>query len=126
MRVCHLRCHSKPIMVEGLDEELWCLTEAYECETDNLFLRTVSNHEHQFITLLLFVVPLPLRRQKLGTQMLNDLKTIADKYQYKIDLSPDSKYGTDLKILSKFYREHGFVWTNDHTMVRLPGQKRIH
>ena len=67
-------------------------------------------------------VPDEMKRQGYGTQMMQLLCELADKYGYSIDLDVDPKFGTGKRVLKKFYKSFGFVKGNygiDH-LVRKP------
>lgn len=84
-------------------------------------MRTDGNKKE--IHLAFIGVPVEMREQGYGHEMMETLTNIADKYGYTIDLEVVPKFGIGKRILKGFYKKHGFVKDdrpyrgNDH-MIR--------
>jgi len=66
-------------------------------------------------------VPEGSQQQGIGTEMMNILTTLADKYHYSIDLNIDPKFGVTKEVLHSFYQRFGFVSSepeDDTYMIR--------
>jgi GNAT superfamily N-acetyltransferase len=49
------------------------------------------------------------RRKGIAHKHLQILTTLADRYEYTMDLEIDEKFGMDKEVLRKFYASHGFI-----------------
>lgn len=55
------------------------------------------------------------QRQGYGHHYMKVLTDLADKYNYKISLQIEAKFGTGKRILNNFYKKHGFYFKkNSH------------
>ncbi|MEU5446904.1 GNAT family N-acetyltransferase [Streptomyces californicus] len=74
------------------------------------------------------VVPPGLRRQGIGTRVMELLIAEADRQAITMTLSPTREFGSGLRRLRGFYRRFGFStnggrikdYTTAHDMIRLP------
>ena len=74
---------------------------------------------HQLHVELLYI-PSALRKQGLGSKMLQQITATADKHGYTVSLEPNDGFGMNVMTLAKIYGSHGFQWKNTKTMVRFP------
>jgi hypothetical protein len=49
------------------------------------------------------------RRKGMGHKHLQILTTLADRYEYTMDLEIDEKFGMNKEMLRRFYSSHGFI-----------------
>jgi hypothetical protein len=77
---------------------------------NNIRFELYSNEKFKRIYLTGFIVPVSLRGTGVGTDFMNDLTRLADKYGYKITLTPSSSYGGNVNRLKQFYQRFGFVF----------------
>lgn len=52
------------------------------------------------------------RRQGKGNKTMEILISLADKYDYDIDLQLDTQFGIKKNVLEKFYKNFGFIKNN--------------
>lgn len=57
------------------------------------------------------------QQQGRGTQMMNLLVSLADRYDYKIILQVAPKFGVGKRILVRFYKRFGFLPRNKSNVV---------
>ena len=65
--------------------------------------------EKKSLHLAFISVPEDKRQQGYGHQMMKMLTTLADKYEYTVNLNVDAKFGVGKRILTRFYKAHGFL-----------------
>ena len=95
----------------------------YKDKTDHLYLY----EKNDTLSIDNLVVKKEYRNQGIGTQILKDVMSYADKTGKTITLTPTSEFGTKEK-LKKWYKSHGFVENKGKntnflfrdTMYRLP------
>lgn len=62
------------------------------------------------------------KRQGHGSNMMEMITSIADKYGYDMDLTVEPKFGIGKRVLTKFYKKYGFEKSTkgsyDNFMVR--------
>jgi GNAT superfamily N-acetyltransferase len=66
------------------------------------------------------------RHKGYGNRILNRIVHFADKHNVRMELIAANIFGTDLKILYKFYRRHGFFLikkNKDNKFIRYPVKK---
>ena len=81
------------------------LREKYPDVEIDLFGDSIKGYELSKIK-----VPKNLQSQGLGTQVMDDLVSIADAQGAKVKLTPDTAFGgTSVSRLKKFYKNFGFV-----------------
>ena len=105
--------------IKSLDE----IKAKYKDKTDYLFLFEKGDT----LTIDNMVVKKEYRKQGIGTQILNDVISYADKNGKTITLTPTSEFGTKEK-LKKWYKANGFVENKGRntnflfrdTMYRMP------
>lgn len=80
------------------------------------------------INLSRIVVPKDMRSSGIGSNVMNDLTSYADKTGQKMALTPSGEFGGNVKRLKDFYKQFGFVenkgknkdFSTMETMIRLP------
>lgn len=77
-------------------------------DNDGLKFELYTYTDKKQIHLAFIGVPDDKKQQGLGTQMMNALIEIADKYGYSIDLEVAPKFGVGKRVLKKFYKKFGF------------------
>jgi len=75
----------------------------YFKDTEKFYL---TEHDNR-ISISLIVVK--EKKSGIGTKIMNDIITYADKVQKIIVLTPDDTFGSSITTLKKFYKKFGFV-----------------
>jgi predicted GNAT family N-acyltransferase len=78
------------------------------------------------IYLSMLEVPNELKGQGYAKKLMQDMITFADNYNLIINLTPSSKFGSDILKLKDFYSNFGFIKNNNKlyvgAMIRYPNE----
>jgi GNAT superfamily N-acetyltransferase len=77
--------------------------------SNNSKLELQINDHRKVIHIAYIGVTESLRKQGYGSQIMETLTSLADKYGYSMDLDIVPKFGVNKTVLRKFYKKHGFV-----------------
>lgn len=78
-------------------------------------VKTLAHVDEEGTIVIDFIkVPTSLRRQGIGSNLLEEYKTIADVHKVPIKLLPSSDFGTPSTALFMFYTHNGFFLQGDY------------
>jgi len=109
---------------EILDFQYFLIKNKYKNILQQLMLEQCT-YEDNLIWLKLIKIKKSQRRKGYGDAVLDDIILFADKHNVRVKLWISNVYGMDKKILSEFYKKHGFVLINNDEMVYYPIKKRF-
>lgn len=64
------------------------------------------------------------RQKKLGTQLLMKLTELVDKYNIRMDLKIDERFGMSYRTLKRWYEKFDFIYLGDRKMMRFSKSER--
>lgn len=97
--------------------EVMKVAESWKAVHSGIQLIVTQESDHIFIHLL--YIPVSLRRQGYGSEVMNEVAACADRENLPVFLEPRTECGMDYEVLCAFYEEHGFVLVGD-MMIRPP------
>lgn len=97
--------------------EVMRVAESWKAVNSGIQLIVTQEPDHIFIHLL--YIPVSLRRQGYGSEVMREVTACADRENLPVLLEPRTEYGMDYEVLCAFYEEHGFVSVGN-LMVRQP------
>lgn len=80
--------------------------------------------EDRLIWLKLIKIKKSQRRKGYGDAVIDDIIQFADIHNVRVKLWITDIYGTDKRVLSEFYKKHGFTLINSKEMIYYPIKKR--
>jgi GNAT superfamily N-acetyltransferase len=85
--------------------------------------RLSSSATSRIITICIIEIKDEYKNQGFGTRIMEEICNFCDEHKLKSYIKPDPNFGTDIKVLEKFYSKFGFSkikGSKSNIMVRKP------